>query len=683
MKNFSPFLRIKSHWTVNRAKNDTFILFSEQGTQFLSGPLMARVLPLLDGTRTLTSLTSEIAGEFSEDEVKSAIESLRDDGFLSSTSTMARAEAAFWELEGTELESIHARHLTAIATVASIEQHSPTQISDGLRALGVAVTNDAPFQVILARDYLAPELGTLNRDALRSNRPWMLVRPWGRQHWLGPIFVPGQTACWQCMADALILNGWSDAAFVANLPTTAAVTQTMAATEGAKWLFTGRNSSVEGQILAIDTVALSMSTHALRRRPQCPACGPSEVVELTLDGIVSPHTGVVSSITQSEPSSGFHTAQATGSQILSYAANDSYVYCKRDRFSGKGHSKEIARQRCLGEAVERYSVRYHGDESTMTASLDELGGTAVHPHDLLLYSSRQYSDGSDVPKPFDPAKAVTWLAGRDLSSDKVVFVSAGFCLFGYVEPFCVTDSNGCAAGSSFEAACLSGLLELVERDAVSIWWYNRARRPAFPIDPETTPSLRYLLEAIRATERRIVLVDVTTDTQIPACVAVTTSNDGSRVLLGSGAAGTYERAAERALLEVVDLTISIGGIGRDSGDQVAKNIFEWFDAHSLSSDCYLKPASDAPRNPCTELPNDTALALQEAVRRLNGVGIAPIAVDLTRPELGIPAVRMLAPGLRHWHPRFAAGRLYDVPVRLGWRSQPVSEDELNPIPWFL
>ena len=28
---------------------------------------------------------------------------------------------------------------------------------------------------------------------------------------------------------------------------------------------------------------------------------------------------------------------------------------------------------------------------------------------------------------------------------------------------------------------------------------------------------------------------------------------------------------------------------------------------------------------------------------------------------------------------YAPGRLYDVPVKLGWRDRPVPEDEVNPI----
>ena len=40
-------------------------------------------------------------------------------------------------------------------------------------------------------------------------------------------------------------------------------------------------------------------------------------------------------------------------------------------------------------------------------------------------------------------------------------------------------------------------------------------------------------------------------------------------------------------------------------------------------------------------------------------------------------------GRRYVLSRFAPGRLYDVPVRLGWLGRPLAEEELNPVPMFL
>ena len=47
-------------------------------------------------------------------------------------------------------------------------------------------------------------------------------------------------------------------------------------------------------------------------------------------------------------------------------------------------------------------------------------------------------------------------------------------------------------------------------------------------------------------------------------------------------------------------------------------------------------------------------------------GMEMMVLDQTRPEIGLPVVKVIVPGLRHFWARFAPGRLYDVPVRLGW-----------------
>jgi ribosomal protein S12 methylthiotransferase accessory factor len=56
-----------------------------------------------------------------------------------------------------------------------------------------------------------------------------------------------------------------------------------------------------------------------------------------------------------------------------------------------------------------------------------------------------------------------------------------------------------------------------------------------------------------------------------------------------------------------------------------------------------------------------------------------LVLDQTRPDIEVPVVRVIVPGLRHFYRRFAPGRLYDVPVKLGRRDRPLAENELNPL----
>ena len=64
-------------------------------------------------------------------------------------------------------------------------------------------------------------------------------------------------------------------------------------------------------------------------------------------------------------------------------------------------------------------------------------------------------------------------------------------------------------------------------------------------------------------------------------------------------------------------------------------------------------------------------------------GMQLLVLDQTRPDIGLPVAKVLVPGMRHFWARYAPGRLYDVPVQLGWLPRRLDETELNPIPMFL
>lgn len=58
-------------------------------------------------------------------------------------------------------------------------------------------------------------------------------------------------------------------------------------------------------------------------------------------------------------------------------------------------------------------------------------------------------------------------------------------------------------------------------------------------------------------------------------------------------------------------------------------------------------------------------------------------LDQTRADIGMPVVKVFVPGLRHFWKRFAPGRLYDVPVQMGWLPKAKPESAMNPIGVFL
>ena len=60
-----------------------------------------------------------------------------------------------------------------------------------------------------------------------------------------------------------------------------------------------------------------------------------------------------------------------------------------------------------------------------------------------------------------------------------------------------------------------------------------------------------------------------------------------------------------------------------------------------------------------------------------------LVLDQTRQDIGLNVVKVIVPGLRHFWQRLGPGRLYDVPVQMGWLDKPLTEEELNPIPLWM
>jgi ribosomal protein S12 methylthiotransferase accessory factor len=125
--------------------------------------------------------------------------------------------------------------------------------------------------------------------------------------------------------------------------------------------------------------------------------------------------------------------------------------------------------------------------------------------------------------------------------------------------------------------------------------------------------------------------------------------------------------------------LSIGLMGGGKGD---KSSLDGTTPLRLSEHPYLTPSDGAPVQPGSTSKFgrlDTREQVTACVRIAERAGLDFLVLDQTRPDIGVPVVRVIVPGLRHFYFRFGPGRLYDVPVKLGLLERPRLENELNPI----
>jgi YcaO-like protein with predicted kinase domain len=358
----------------------------------------------------------------------------------------------------------------------------------------------------------------------------------------------------------------------------------------------------------------------------------------------------------------------------------------RASFVGKGMTEAQARASALGEAVERYSAIFRGDEFRIKASYRELSSKAIHPNACMKFSASQYREREEwnkretefnwVPQPFDEERETEWTPVWSLTEGRVKYVATASCYFGYpfsaVHDFCRPDSNGNAAGANLEEAILKGFFEVVERDAVALWWYNRARRPRVELANFGEPYFQALGELYRILGRRMHVLDISADFPIPVFAAVSNGGKGEGdLLLGFGAHLDPRVAIARALTEMNQfLAETIAGetpcffVGGPLEDA-------FLDPNPPS---VVKTRADYAGFDNEDLRGDLRTCVELASER----GLETLVLDQTRSVAGMHAVKVMVPEMRRWWARFAPGRLYNVPVEMGWQVVPLTEEKLNP-----
>jgi ribosomal protein S12 methylthiotransferase accessory factor len=349
-------------------------------------------------------------------------------------------------------------------------------------------------------------------------------------------------------------------------------------------------------------------------------------------------------------------------------------------YSGKGPTRDHAMASALMESIERYSsLPSGGPRMFVRSSYTELSKThkALHPDRIVEPVRFEYRDDM----------LMDWLAGYDLASGEEVMVPASIALFRYtpsppaVNPFAYFHTNGLASGNVMEEAICHALCEVVERDAMSLAELRASaipfhilrtvhnslntagmRLPPIPSerfvdDPGVFPDVdisgldfkpvRNLADKFNRAGISLTIKDITSDIGIPTFNASSVewvTHDYGYLAEGHGTHPDARIALLRAITEVSQTRAANIQGARDDlrkikyGEQNTDDRRAW---QFMQSTRKIK-FSDVQTFFNEDILDDIKLILS----RLAGVGLAQaIIVDLTNPEIGIPVVRAIVPGL--------------------------------------
>ena len=208
--------------------------------------------------------------------------------------------------------------------------------------------------------------------------------------------------------------------------------------------------------------------------------------------------------------------------------------------------------------------------------------------------------------------------------------------------YLIQEYNGPATGNCPEEAVLQALCEVVERHVGSV--ISHERRPTPAIDPAsvTDPAARELLAKFARNGIKVYLRDFSLNTGIPTVAALAynpaTFPESSEIVFAAGTTTDPTKSLIRALTEVAQLA---GDFHHRTSYRPTLPKYE-----TLAEAAYLM--ADGPLMPLDSLPDLSHPNLKEEMGRclkaLSRLDLEVLAVDVTHPDIGIPAVYVLIPG---------------------------------------
>lgn len=402
-----------------------------------------------------------------------------------------------------------------------------------------------------------------------------------------------------------------------------------------------------------------------------------------------------------------------------------------DRIAGgTAFSDEKAPLAAIGEAVERYCGNYI-DGPLLKGSYTELtsqGYKLLDPLTVPLYSDAQYRAAGFPFVPMDRDLVMNWIEGQSLTGSYRIWLPASLVYINYHQGAFRSEPQthfvqyaGIACGATLNHSLTSGLLELIERDAVAIWWGADAPLPALNLT--AYPRLRsYMEPTLRDSPVSFKWFPIPNDSGVPVIGSLLYDSREHIVCMGFAARFSAEEAALKAAAEAaqsyhiaLDLldpdsptwnAIKVGILNDKAlkpyrADRSYRSAFrsdykDMVDLY-LNSQYYMDPATHTEisrllnADETAMLPSDAEAphTMETLVNKLSSLHLEAFYADVTTPDIrdvGLHVTRVIVPGLvpnaPTAFPYLGPDRLYSIPCKLGWTNRPLSEDQINrrPLP---
>ena len=240
----------------------------------------------------------------------------------------------------------------------------------------------------------------------------------------------------------------------------------------------------------------------------------------------------------------------------------------REYARGVSFDFEEALSKVVGEFLERYPLSLYRRETLLHASIAEIRRRKTHFFDPFLLDQFSPRQKNRFPScRFDDSSGFCWVKGKSLMTEKGAFIPAQLVYWNYgqekKEPF-LQQSTTNGAGGMFHhvGAVMSGLYELIQRDAFFIFWLNSIAPPRIDINSLEDEEIRCVLRSCDRNGIDVFILNTTSDFGIPCMTTVLIDRyvEGPSVTLGGGCNVDVTKAIMRSLTEAIGVRYRLRGI---------------------------------------------------------------------------------------------------------------------------
>lgn len=381
--------------------------------------------------------------------------------------------------------------------------------------------------------------------------------------------------------------------------------------------------------------------------------------------------------------------------------------------AGRTHSYAISESTAILEGLERYcGLAAHGKRTVVYDSFRNLESNALNPIKVGVHTQAQYDKPGFPFQPFNPDRSINWVWGYSFLEERPILVPEllAYYSLGCGDGFVYETSNGCALGGSLEEAIFHGIMEVVERDSFLMTWYAQLSLP--PLDPYSAKDqeLQLMIERVRAVAGYdLHFYNSTMENGIPSILAIAKNRKqkGLNLICAAGAHLDPLKAVKSAIHELAAMMMTLDDKFEENQEELLRmlhdpSLVRKMDDHGLlygmpQAEKRLQFLLDENRplrtfdeefkwkSNHTDLTED----LHEILTMFRNLNLDVIVVDQSTSETirnGLYCVKVLIPGMlpmtfgHHLTRVTGLERVLTVPMKLGYSSQPLKSEELNPHP---